>query len=745
MLNLNDLNITHNWRVRKIGFLSQIDSLPGNLFIGCGVSDEAGVLDAQDTPYKSTAELLFNRKELAFNHLLRGLNENYQSGLKLQIQELELTICIKNINWDALCCYVLCDHLVRTADFPNWARELVESANAVNQGEALWDDTGSAPFALFYALTNKIHGIDLKTVFSKGQALVEDIVQIREREDRRSTNMFLSPILDKQRYSELIASNEQDYDHFINDYHSGHTFEMQLPCSEDGQNMDSKTARVLFLEHVPQSRLFIYWGRQELDLLVYLKEDEGTGCSNWSFTIHPQSGFSLKGLGYYFEKYEASIRKDRKGIPRWNDRNYSNNEDPWYDGRNHQYCLVESPRSGTKIRSCDTIKQMLLSNWHSTQIGGGNDVSQPVHLTYFFFAVRNQVLDQFSGWRNKLRFLRLDAASKILKQASFKHYKSAATGCIFYTTEVNNNVLIEVTPKIDTRSIGMEGIPDMIKLAEEKALEQLKSALKEFPDLYYREPEKEVVPDFLHLSITSPDLGVQSVAKLNEVFDEFCSCKITSNILQTLKDGKSDLDLLDLSTCISFLFDKENKEFKNPRNTKKLFILYSLFIKSSYQQFSQKLKPIPNFNKEGEALDAVLNVQEEFSRFLTSYDFVATELSRDPKMVNFAEEVYSAIHLKEQKDETNQEMDFLSHLANTYANESLKKRHKRVQHFIVGFAALAVCDFLYAFFSDYLEVWGITEDTHNRWQPRLLFTISSAFLFYCLYFLYNYLEDRKRG
>ena len=677
-------------------------------------------MDAQDTPYKSTAELLFRRRELAFNHLLRGLNENYQSGLKPQVQELELTICIKNVNWDALCCYVLCDHLVRTGEFPDWALELVDSANAVNQGEASLDETGSAPFALFYALTNRVQSNDWRTIFAKGKDLVEDIAQLLKPEDRRSTNSFLSPILDKQRYSELVVSNQEDYAHFINDSCSGEQFEMQLPCSEDGQNLESRTADVLFLEQVPQSRLFIYWGREDFDLLAYPKHVTGSEDVHWSFSINPGSGFSLKGLGYFFEKYEATIRNDRKGIPRWNDHNYSNNDDPWYDGRSHKYSLVESPRSGTKIRSYDTIKQILLSNWHSIkkeshhrpgpQFGG-----LQIHLTYFFFAVRKQQdLDGFSDWRNRPCFLPLDTASKVLKRTHFKIVELNRFGCIFYTTEVNENVLIEVTPDIDTQNISMDDIPTIIADTKKKARIQYESARKEFPDSYFEdirpltnedEPcfedirplTNEDEPCFLHLTIRRPNLVYQSEEKLNEIFNEFSSCKITPDIFQPLKQENKPADLFDLSTCISFLFDKETKEVKDPRNTKKLFILYSLFIKSSYQQFSQKLKPIPDFKEEGEALNNVLEVQKQFSRFLTNYDFVATELSFEPKIVDFAKEVFSAIHLKEQKDETNEEMRFLSDLSSSLADEKQREFTQKAQKAFILLAAFSLCDFLYAF------------------------------------------------
>ncbi len=719
MLSLNDLRITPIWRIRKIGFISQIDSLPGNIFIGCGGSVEEGVLDPQDTPYKSATELLFQRNELAFNHFLRGLNENYQSGLKPQIQELELTICIKNVNWDALCCYVLCSHLIRTGGFPNWVRDLVESANTVNQGEANLDGYGSAPFALFYALTHQVRDNDLQTVFSKGKDLIEDIVQLRKSEDRRSANTFLSPVQNKERYSELIAINEIDHKNFIKDHEAGDVITVQLPYSEEGNQEETRNATVLFLDRIPQSRLFIYWGRVNFDLLVYQKNERDSEGVHWSFSIQPKTGFSLRGLGYFLEKHEASIRKDRKGLPRWGDENYSDNNDPWYDGRNHQYCLVETPKSGTGIRTPDELKLLLKSDWHSITFGGTAHQSHPVHFTFVYFVTRKEAKEETSesfwkGWNDWSPFYAVSSASKILKEASFKVYDSGPHGCTFYTSKVSSSVLVAVTPK--AREIErMEEIPSLINEMRLVARNQLREAIEKLPEFIRIDfssfaklleankeiPEFQSVESFIHVSVSNPDLRVHSEGRIKETLISIKSALrgslhegTTPELLQELIDGKRNIDLIDLSSCISIFFEEAKENIESVRYTKKMFILYSLFIKSCYQQFSQKLKPIP-VQRDGEK--QVLAVQKLFSRFLTDYDFVATELSADSKIVDFAKDLFDKIYLEEQKLETVQEMKFHSDLSNSLANEKQREFTNKIQLGFFVLAGLSLCDFLYEF------------------------------------------------
>jgi hypothetical protein len=70
---------------------------------------------------------------------------------------------------------------------------------------------------------------------------------------------------------------------------------------------------------------------------------------------HPESGKrpTLQGLGYQLERAEARARRGLDGdlrgrTPRYAD-GYCDNEDPWYDGRDHEHTIVDSPRSGTRL------------------------------------------------------------------------------------------------------------------------------------------------------------------------------------------------------------------------------------------------------------------------------------------------------------------------------------------------------------------------------------------------------------
>ena len=65
---------------------------------------------------------------------------------------------------------------------------------------------------------------------------------------------------------------------------------------------------------------------------------------------------TLLGLGAALERLESAARKgtgkERTGPPRWNDGS-CDNEDPWFDGRGHDYTIVDSPRSGTYLSRKD--------------------------------------------------------------------------------------------------------------------------------------------------------------------------------------------------------------------------------------------------------------------------------------------------------------------------------------------------------------------------------------------------------
>jgi len=86
-------------------------------------------------------------------------------------------------------------------------------------------------------------------------------------------------------------------------------------------------------------------------------------------SIGPESGYTLKGLGLYLKKLEQKKREwqdvRNEGPPRYQDVDEERNllvdplfssSDPWYDGRGHNYTIVDAPRKGSLLSPDRSIK-----------------------------------------------------------------------------------------------------------------------------------------------------------------------------------------------------------------------------------------------------------------------------------------------------------------------------------------------------------------------------------------------------
>jgi serine/threonine protein kinase len=97
-------------------------------------------------------------------------------------------------------------------------------------------------------------------------------------------------------------------------------------------------------------------------------------------SVTPASGASLRGLATLLDQAEAERRREVFGLddrtcdPRTGTplppRPGFTNADPWYDGRAHQYTIVDAPRSGTLL-TAEEIEAILLRF-------GGNAVAVPL-------------------------------------------------------------------------------------------------------------------------------------------------------------------------------------------------------------------------------------------------------------------------------------------------------------------------------------------------------------------------------
>jgi hypothetical protein len=119
------------------------------------------------------------------------------------------------------------------------------------------------------------------------------------------------------------------------------------------------------------------WSRQEHDApvvtLLQFREARRSIAS-----VPPESTLTLKGLSLYLETLEQQER-DRRGIqdedaPRYQavddedqvqvDPLFSSS-DPWYDGRGHNFTIVDAPRNGSLLSLEQVYDAVVSADWLS--------------------------------------------------------------------------------------------------------------------------------------------------------------------------------------------------------------------------------------------------------------------------------------------------------------------------------------------------------------------------------------------
>ena len=370
---LNDFDINVRWNFKKVSSAYPVEKTVGTIYCDLGGCLTSGIIDPHGKGHLSAAAAVFAMPHLVLNHLLGPLNEAFNAGQSVQCNELTFTFVVNRNHWDALCCFVLCDHLVRTGRLPDWAFHLVESANMVDHGKILLSESHStAPLSLFYALQNKAKG-DLACVFGEGLDLINKVGCYHQT---LAHNPFFCSIPKEDIFSayfDLAKYNEEDLEIFNHDLKEADVFKVFLPSvsNESSEFQEKEVSCLMFLKQ-PLSKLFVHWSRidDKYDLLVAPTYEGSTQkIQKWTISVNPKAKINLRRLGYLLEKEEKKQRIDdsRKGSPRWGDDEYSDNSDPWYDGRDHDFTLVESPRCGTFIQDA-VLKDILQSRFYGVSL-----------------------------------------------------------------------------------------------------------------------------------------------------------------------------------------------------------------------------------------------------------------------------------------------------------------------------------------------------------------------------------------
>ena len=146
-----------------------------------------------------------------------------------------------------------------------------------------------------------------------------------------------------------------------------------------------QTIDALFWNQAPSCLLHKFWARNDLTspssqgyVFTFIPfvpmRKKLTDREIWLNTnrviisVNPNSNVCLRGLSLRLEEAECCVEREQLGsdAPLWRSRDivrfnesWCNNEDPWYDGRNSSYTIVDAPRTGS-LMGIETIKKITL-------------------------------------------------------------------------------------------------------------------------------------------------------------------------------------------------------------------------------------------------------------------------------------------------------------------------------------------------------------------------------------------------
>ncbi|MBD3385103.1 TIR domain-containing protein [candidate division KSB1 bacterium] len=366
MLGAKDLNISIEWRFRFYGHGARVHSEPGVIYVDLGNRLEPGIIDhhIKESPFRSSASAIAGNSQYVSRHLLGGLNDTYYRGQTINRKNMIFTFaCHRFPDWDSMVSFYLCRYICENGYLPpqEITDALSRATDIIDQGEARVENNVNRPFLIYLMMMNTI--TSWEECLQKGAGLIDYLITSNSH---HSPALFLDPFEPPEMFAEQADALKSDYELFQADLQDSDQFFISVPTT-DGAAVKT---RALAFKRPPRCRLHKYWIREHSDVGVLLVpfENKAGKINRVIISVDPDSRYSLLGLGYLLEKAESEKRKAlnllRRGVPRY-EAEYCDNDDPWYDGRGHNYTIVDSPRNGTVLSYAEIIK--VVSSLYSQQ------------------------------------------------------------------------------------------------------------------------------------------------------------------------------------------------------------------------------------------------------------------------------------------------------------------------------------------------------------------------------------------
>jgi hypothetical protein len=190
-----------------------------------------------------------------------------------------------------------------------------------------------------------------------------------DHEDHPATHWSRRP-----EFEDVRALLDEEPERFADDYEAARRTEVSLPARGTGRLGVSQLAEVRVPTFIspepPRSKLNKYWVRASgfpYYICPYPTEADRASPRLWgrvilsldpTWTDEHGVAPSLRGLGFALERRECEVRAvhgdERPPSPRWDDGT-CNNGDPWYDGRGHDFTIIDAPATCTHLEYDDVL------------------------------------------------------------------------------------------------------------------------------------------------------------------------------------------------------------------------------------------------------------------------------------------------------------------------------------------------------------------------------------------------------
>jgi hypothetical protein len=397
------LGLKVEWRYCFVPPGERAATTPGVVYVDVGGTVAPGIIDhhGQDGPGTCSAMLVVEQREQVYNHLLSPWLVRFEEGRVPADAVWTPTLVLHHDpDFDALVAAFLVRLLIAEGDLPRYARALAGYALEVDQGRrplplrAAVEAQDEGALALDRRELDAIHlaylaiqsftGPDGRELSSGeklrlGHELLEcvlaGIAAARGDAPRRIDELMpgahgVDSWRTDARFAPFAALLDRDLELFREDFRQGRKVDsVPLPAADGGEAVP---VRAFVAAGPPRSVLHKYWvrGAGFPFFICPLSDGAGQGSAGRvprrrivlsldpTFSVDGRRP-SLRGLGFRLERAESAARREsgtevRLGMPRYGG-GYCDNPDPWYDGRGHEWTIVDSPLVGTALPYEDIV------------------------------------------------------------------------------------------------------------------------------------------------------------------------------------------------------------------------------------------------------------------------------------------------------------------------------------------------------------------------------------------------------